>query len=177
MNKVETLANKLFELLAPKSERLLIAGSIRRIKKNPKDIDFVCVPRLQDGPPDLFGECPLVNVARQWINAQNDYQVHMNGDRMMRFFVDGVKIDLFFADEMNTGYIAVLRTGPRRFSKRLVTSVRKGGFRPDNVLMTNGYVYRRPPNGKPGAGDVIQVETENQLFALLGMGWIAPEVR
>ena len=54
LTQAQAIAREWQTLLAPACERIEIAGSIRRGKPEIKDIDLVCIPKIQT-EPDLFG--------------------------------------------------------------------------------------------------------------------------
>jgi len=125
------IANELVEILRPGCERIEIAGSIRRGKVNPKDIEIVAIPRFtEDADRDMFGN--EYNPRRvNWLEANIftaletgwgfDIAVRRNGSHYKRLMHhSGIACDLFITDARRWGAIYTIRTGPGQFSQMLV---------------------------------------------------------
>jgi DNA polymerase/3'-5' exonuclease PolX len=156
-------------LLRPACERIEIAGSIRRKKAEIGDIEIVCIPRY-DAIPDLFGnpveQYPLTDDV---LKAQ-DWQRVKNGERYKQFVLeDGTQLDLFLVTRETWGLQLLIRTGPADFSHRLVTARRHGGYLPGGWRVKDGRLH--------GYHGVLDTPEETDVFAALGMDWIAPEAR
>lgn len=63
LDKALEIAERIKELLAPYSERIEIAGSIRRKKPEVKDVELVAIPKPYD--VGLF-ESGIATVVNQW---------------------------------------------------------------------------------------------------------------
>jgi len=154
------------EILAPHCERIQVAGSIRRGKKTPKDVEIVAIPKRMRA--DLFdqetvtdpGFCEAVN---QWTKIKGE----PTGKYTQRLLPNGVKLDLFLATENNWGLILAIRTGPASYSKDvLVKRVHEMGYQ-----MNAGYLWQ------DGQADPVPVREETDLYDLLCLRWRDPEER
>jgi len=151
--KAKVIACKYLQLLKPFCLRIEIAGSIRRQKANPKDIELVAIP--QKRPSDLFGDeyqaCPeFVKVVNSWRKIKGE----PNGKYTQRALPEGINLDLFVASPENWGLIFAIRTGSAEFSHRiLATTWAIKGFK-----SINGTLYK---NNLP-----IQIREEIDLFSL-----------
>lgn len=175
------LAAELVALLSPYCERLEILGSLRRKTPTAGDIELLAIPKMLDEPMlDLFGE-----VVQHRVSSLLEHQVealladgvlHKRpptrwGDRFKAALYQGFPLDLFMTrDPANYGYQKVLRTGSAAFSKRLVTPVEKGGWLPAGLLCRDGYIWRTD-------GGTVATLEEEDVFALLGRDFVAPELR
>lgn len=144
--------------LEPHCERIAIAGSIRRGKPEPKDIEIVAIPKPYD--TGLF-ESGIATVVNQWEKVKGELPCKYT----QRVLPEGIKLDLFFATPENWGLIFAIRTGSAEFShKRLASRWSAMGYKSEGgVLMRDG--------------ESICVREEKDLFDLLGMAWIEPKDR
>jgi len=172
------IADQLIEALAPACEWIGVAGSIRRRKPNPKDVEIVYVPRMEARQVDLFGaveQVPLTDRAvARLVEAGNlawDEKVKRRGPRYKRLVhvETGAVVELFAARPDNLGLILALRTGPGEFNHLLVTARRYGGAMPAGMRMQGGYLWRD--------GERLETPTEEGFFAALGLPCWPPEER
>jgi len=188
--QAQSIANSLIALLAPACDLIAVAGSVRRLKPEVKDMEIVIVPVLTSVPGlgfDLFGTThellptfqPLL-LDRALIEMQDsrvleyDQRVKRNGTKYKRFIVqpdspNAIALDLFIAETGNFGNIYALRTGNSEFSKALVTPRRAGGLMPGHLRQEYGYLWH--------GGECIDCPTEEAFFAALGIRWIEPQFR
>lgn len=194
------LACSLKSHLAPGCERIEIAGSIRRGKPNPKDIEIVCIPAIVPihqiemfgagvAPVTTDGQIRLFDAALENLLAGGawafDRKLPRNGKRYKRLVhvESGTPCDLYVTDARRWGVIFVLRTGPGDFSKSLVVRAgRLGMFVDDGLLHRHRRQYGKDDKPLPcprGEACSLIVETPGELdfFAALGLPFIEPEDR
>ena len=169
------------EALSPACDRIMIAGSVRRHKPEPKDVEIVYIPRMVSERVDLFnyGDVPATEtLIRDLVNRgfwAFDEQVRRNGPLYKRMVQhplangDPVVIELFRADHDNWGYILALRTGPGDFNKIWATHSWDGGCLPADIALKDGYLWR---SGKP-----VAMPSEEEFFAAVGLPCWLPEER
>jgi len=169
------------EALSPACDRIMVAGSVRRCKPEPNDIEIVYIPRMVGRRKDLFSyeDVPATEAAVQELVERRfwrfDEEVKRNGPRHKRMVQcplasgDPVVIDLFRASADNWGYVLALRTGPGEFNKIWAAHPWDGGCLPVDVVLKDGYVWRR---GKP-----VSTPTEEAFFAEIGVPYWLPEER
>jgi len=144
--------------LSPHCNRIAIAGSIRRQKADPKDIEIVAIPKPYE--TGLF-ESGIAAVVNRWQKVKGELPCKYT----QRILPEGIKLDLFFATPENWGLIFALRTGSANFShKVLATKWVKMGYKSENGLLTR-------------EGEVYIIPEEKDLFNLLGLEWVKPELR
>jgi DNA polymerase/3'-5' exonuclease PolX len=140
--------------LLPHCSRVEIAGSVRRLKDEVRDIEVVCIPI----PERLASFASVVN---QWEKVKGDPQ----GKYTQRILPSGIKLDLFMATPENWGLIFAIRTGSANFSSHvLATGWVKAGYH-----SVDGYLTRN--------GQRIPVREEEELFDLIGIPWVEPSRR
>lgn len=149
-------------------DRLLIAGSLRRQKREIGDIELVVLPRM-DPVADLFGES-VPGLARSVLDdalAQlGDLHYTKNGERYKQFECEGRSIDLFIATPETWGCVATIRTGSADFSKWLVTARKYGGACPSHLHFKDGRIW----NG----ARALDTPGEHDVFAALEQPWVEP---
>ena len=150
-------ANMVKKQLEPYCERIEIAGSIRRKALFPNDIEIVAIPKPYD--TDLF-ESGIATVINTWEKVKGELPCKYT----QRLIPGGIKVDIFFATPDNWGLIYAIRTGSAEFSKKLATEWVKSGYHSQNGMLKR-------------FGKEIIIREEIELFKLLGINWIEPELR
>jgi len=171
------------EALAPGCDRVMMAGSARRGKAEPKDLEIVYISRMVKEQVDLFTviKAPATEKLIYDLIEQGfwhfDDQVKRNGPLYKRMVhsiynspgvgVPKMVIELFRANHVNWGLILALRTGPEDFMHLLVT--RLCGAIPVDMEMRAGFLWRR--------GQRLETPTEEIFFEEIGVPCWAPEER
>jgi DNA polymerase/3'-5' exonuclease PolX len=159
------VAQELLAELAPYTERIEVAGSLRRGCEEVGDIEIVAIAEFA---LDLFGEPFGESKVNQWLTGRG-IKPTKDGDRYKQFEFGGYQVDLFIAGLHNWGLIYMLRTGGAEFSKRMVTPKAWGGMMPLGFQVREGQVWR--------SGEPLAVATEQELFDLWGIQFIQPSGR
>ena len=133
---------------------------------------------------DLFGErhdekvSLLDGVIRQLLNDKpNLRRADKNGPRLKNFIFTTctglnkvhIPIELWLTTSKQWGIIKAIRTGPKEFSKHLVTRAHKYGPLPPGYSVSGGWLRY---NGQP-----VETADEEMVFALIGYGWRPPTER
>jgi DNA polymerase/3'-5' exonuclease PolX len=196
LETLQPLAQSLLEQLASACVRLEIAGSVRRGKADPHDLELVALPAIGEVTiPNLFGEIVerrTVNLLENALVAllqaeawEFDPEVKRNGPKYkrLRHGASGLCCDLFITDRRRWGYTFTVRTGPGDFSKALVKCAhRRGMFFNDSLLHKHAPVFDEKGNAKPcPAGEtclkIVATPEERDVFAALEIPWIEPGKR
>ena len=144
--------------LAPYCERIEIAGSIRRLRPEPHDIEMVAIPKPYEVGLFASGIAPIVN---RWEKVKGELPCKYT----QRMLPEGIVLDLFFARPENWGLIYAIRTGSADYSHWVLAAgwVRMGYHSVDGMLTWNG--------------EPVPVREEQDLFAMAGVAWCRPEER
>ena len=171
INLAKPLADQIAADLRPHCHRAEVAGSIRRMKANVKDVELVAIVQDWQGAFRALEKwgyfikpgCPEVTPWAPKVNA-----------RYLRMMLnDGLKLDLFITSPENWGGLFMMRTGsgvspdgnpyegfvPGMFGRWKKVS---GGGR-----MLNGYPTL--PDGRK-----VIVREESDYFRLCGVKWVDP---
>jgi len=146
-------AEKYLNILKLFCQRIEIAGSIRREKPEVKDIEIVCIPQ------DLTGFSAEVNKLQK-------VKGKPSGKYTQRILPEGIKLDLFIANEKNWGLIFAIRTGSADFSHKILACgwVKKGCHSKDGKLSDK-------------QGREIILREEEDLFDFIGIPFVEPRLR
>ena len=196
LEQAQQLANELCAELAPYCVRIEIAGSVRRLKAEPRDLEIVCITETGTFQmANLFGESqPVVLVNRledalsQYLTSdgpwQLDDQLRRAGPhyKRLRHKALDVACDLYITDARRWAYTFTIRTGPADFSTALVKRAHYLRSFFDGSLL-----YKHPPMFFDGrtvpcpigasCSQVVELAEEMDLFAALQMPYIPPERR
>ncbi|MDE1848864.1 MAG: hypothetical protein KGH55_02435 [Nanoarchaeota archaeon] len=148
--RVLALANKIVKQLKPFCSRIEIAGSIRRKKKNPHDIDIVLIAK-EDGKDKI----------KRLLEKEGRFL--QGGNKEMFFRIEGIDLDLFFTvpDEWGATLMAYSGQKGSNIGLRLV-AMRKG------LKLTNHGLFRKS-DGRRLAG-----KTERGIYESLGRPYKEP---
>lgn len=153
IEEAQKIANKYIDLLKPYCQRIEIAGSIRREKPEVKDIEIVCIPKN------------LIGFSKE-VNKLEKVKGEPTGKYTQRILPEGIKLDLFMANEENWGLIFAIRTGSAEFSHKVLACgwVKKGCHSKDGILTD-------------GQGRIIILKEEEHLFDFIGIHFVEPKLR
>lgn len=200
LNEAQAVANELVESLRTGCERIEVAGSVRRGKPEPKDIEVVVIAKWQViEHRDLLGDV----YATDRVNLLDDALEHCMGEygpwdfdtetprngpkyKRLRNRTRGVCCDLFITTPAAWGTIFTIRTGPGAFSQALVTMAQLiGGFVDGGRLHMHKREYKlvkgewKPQPCKAGDActQVATTPDERDFFRVLGVPWLEPHER
>lgn len=164
LDLAERYAAKIAEALRPLCQRIEIAGSIRRRRADVHDIDLVC--QIAVG-----GQAALQARCRQ------SCKVVAQGMQISRYQTSaGIQLDLYFA---HAAYPDALRVWPSNWGSVLLC---RTGSKEHNIFIASIARQRglrwTPGTGVcAGGGKIIASETEEEIFAALGLAYLPPERR
>ena len=190
LQQARSLADALAEALRPGCERISVAGSVRRGKPEPHDLEIVAIPKSTFVPTgNLFGEMseleldhftPALSDLLRSGRWEFDPLIKRNGPRYKRLreVQTGMCCDLFLATPAGWGGALAIRTGPAEFSQGLVTlALRQGKHVADGYLI---HGHPRTEGGSPKGSRcplILPTLTEEAFFSALGLQWCEPRDR
>jgi DNA polymerase/3'-5' exonuclease PolX len=162
------IAEHLVNRLKPGCERIIIAGSLRRQKREIGDIEVVAQPKLTPAL-DLFGE-PVAGMEHSGLDERlaslGTEGYTKNGPKYKQFIFGGASVDLFIASQETWGCVATIRTGSADFTHWLVTPRNKGGGCFSHLKFQEGRLM--------DGGKALDTSEERLLFVALEQDWIEP---
>lgn len=164
LDKAKVLAEELISLLSPACNRIVIAGSVRRQKPEPSDIELLVIPRgdcLDNMLKDLMGQ----EILAMRLNKRGS-RTYGPQNKLMVHLPSGMAVDIFSATEENWGMALFVRTGPKEWNIKAMSRFRQlsmQGHAYGGVTLSNGINFECP--------------TEAIVFNLLGWPYTPPGKR
>lgn len=181
--EAHALAVEAMNLLTQATERIAIAGSIRRRRADVGDLELVCIPIVERRTQvDLFGEAAgasahnhLDGLAAGLVESRVfGHRPDKNGRsafgvKYKRLTYRGVGLDVFSASAETWGAIFTIRTGSADFTHKLVTPRLMGGYLQTGRQVKDGRLW--------DAGRLLDTPEERDFLRECGVPWIEPEER
>jgi DNA polymerase/3'-5' exonuclease PolX len=104
----------------------------------------------------------FIRVVNRWFAVKGNA---MTGRYTQRVLPEGIKLDLFMATPDNFGLLMAIRTGSAEYSHQVLAK----GWRRLGYESKGGILWK---DGQP-----TYIRTEQELFDLLGILWLEPELR
>lgn len=147
--EAERIAKEIIAKLSPYCAQIQIAGSIRRRKPFPRDIDLVIVPSDRW---NLDGE--LIKMGKY----------KMSGMKITRVEMDSIPLDIYFATEETWATLLLIRTGSAQNNIRLASLAKKRGW---HLSASGAGLFNE--KGERVAGD-----SEESIYETLGLPYQEP---
>ena len=170
LEQARVIAEQLRDQFMPYCERIEIAGSVRRGRSEPKDLDLVVIPKTTV-ELDCFDN-PIGVRSLFHPEAMELGELKKNGPRHKQIWLPAheIHVELWIVlPPAQWGVILTLRTGPADFSMWIVTPRHKGGALPSFLKIQDGAVW----NGK----SALDVPEEQDFFRLLELPFMDPRER
>lgn len=177
-DKALKLAIEACTLIGDVTERIAIAGSIRRGKAQVGDIEIVCQPRFEGKVSLLAGRLNIL-LLKQTLAERKNKNGHRIawGARYVAAWFEGVALDVFIVQpDRQWGPTMVIRTGPGDANAALVTEYGRvnqefmvSGVCPAGMRFAEGAVWRGTQK--------LDTPEEWDVFAALGLPWLPPQMR
>ena len=160
LQEAEALAFKILQVIEPCCERVSIAGSVRRRRPEPNDIDIVLIPK-----PFMW------NQIQTSMRAELDARQGIAGTQLIRMYIPfanapapdrHIQVDFYAATEQTWGTILLIRTGSTDHNIRLCTHAKAL----DMMLSASRGVIEK--------GKVVASKTEEEIFKALILPYVAP---
>ncbi len=174
IGKARSVATALAASFEPYTERVHIAGSIRRGKQEVGDIEILYIPKLVEAPTDLFGaptgqpedmlETHLLRMMEMGVLAKRGGFGPKN--KLLVHVPSGIPLDVFRTDAANWGMALVVRTGPKDFNVRLMSRFQELGIAGHAYA---GVTYR--------GGKRFDCPTEEDVFKHAQWDYVEPKER
>lgn len=176
------IVHELADLIRPACERLEVVGSIRRGSPMVKDAELVAIPGTRHTVSLLELTDDLVARGIVEKALYGNTQTTKWGEKYRGMLYQGMKVELFLADEINWGFQRWLRSGPGEANHYIMAQII---YKRASLRFVDGYGWHSPGNlwqklkDKWVAADKVQlnIPDEDTLFALLGMPYIPPNER
>jgi len=165
LEDAEKLAAEIIGVIEPYTIKVAVAGSLRRRRPEPNDIDIVLIPK------PFMWESLLSKVAISCRNPTPEGSsglslggslVIRKGPKIATLKFPGSTVDFYVATPETWGILLLIRTGSKQHNIKLCSKAREMGL----MLSACRGVIRD--------GKVIASKTEQEIFAALGLSYVEP---
>jgi DNA polymerase/3'-5' exonuclease PolX len=170
------------------TERLIVAGSLRRRLAMIGDIEIVAVPKIERLTDGLFADHHVDadrlddRMAMLLENGEVSKRLDRNGSprwgpTLKYLTFQALRVDLFSPTIEQFGWHLVLRTGPAAFSRQLVvergrrTKDGRPGLLPPHIKPVDGWLTRGIARLR------IETPEERDIFELFNIPYLEPQER
>lgn len=168
------VAKELCSALKPVTNRLNVAGSLRRRKTAVGDVEILYVPQFENRPVNLFDrqDFDLAGELLQRMVADGTLKMrpNVNGsftwgnlNKLAIHTASGIPVDFFRASDENWFNYLVCRTGSMESNMRIA-----------NAAIARGMKWKPYGCGFEKDGQILRVEKEEDAFELVGLDYRQP---
>lgn len=165
LERAKAIAEELKWRLEPACERVEIAGSIRRQKPHPNDIELLCIPKFVGSVDQLdreIGALMIQGILGFRLNKLGS-RVYGPKNKLLVHLPSGIGVDIFSTTEECWPVALAIRTGPKESNVAIATAAQRKGWR----LRAYGSGFDTP-NGP------IHCQSEREVFELVGLPYQEP---
>lgn len=168
LERARKIAEEVVKRLAPHCQRIEVAGSIRRRKPYPNDIELLCIPKYVAGVDQLDREIGALFIQRILEFRLNKLgrKVYGPKNKLLLHRESGVGVDIFSTTEECWPVALVVRTGGKITNQRIAMAALRKGYQ----FHTYGSGFSTP-NGE------IVCHSEREVFETVGLPYQEPEER
>ena len=166
LERAKAIAEELKELLAPACERITVAGSIRRRKPFPNDIELLCIPKYVEGVDQLDKELGVLFVRGILTYRRNKRGSIGYGpqNKLLLHKPSGIGIDIFSTTKECWPVALVVRTGGKSTNMEIATRAIERGMR----FHAYGRGFTRAD------GSELVCYSEEDIFRAVGLRYLEP---
>jgi len=151
-NEVARLAKREYAFLKKYAKRIDLAGSIRRRKPDPSDIDFVIIPKNAEAKQAIYKHA-------------EKYKIRARGPHLLSYWLlprKRAQVDIYFAKPSYYGAMMLFATGPGGHNIGLRVFAKKQGKKLSQYGLFNSH------------GQLIASRTEKDIYRGLGRTYKGP---
>jgi len=166
LERAKAIAEEVKRLLEPVCEKIVIAGSIRRRKPYPNDIELLCIPKYVDGVDMLDAKIQTMihlDMLGYRLNKLGS-KVYGPKNKLLVHIESGIGVDIFSTTEECWPVALVVRTGGERTNKEIAFRAIERGMR--------FHAYGRGFTRADGSELICQ--SESDVFRAVGLAYREP---
>jgi len=166
LEKAKVIAEQVKALLEPACERITIAGSIRRRKPDPGDIELLCIPKYNAGIIDQLDGVIGLLIGQEILGLRRNKlgsTIYGPKNKLLVHLESGIGVDVFSTTQEQWPVALFVRTGGKETNKEIAARALARGLR--------FHAYGRgftTPNGE------IVCHSEREVFEAVGFGYLEP---
>ena len=155
--RAEALAGEILGWLEPLTDYAEVAGSYRRGRQDPGDLDVIVI---------LKNRVKLPEIAELWLAEGKASAVNWVGEKKTQLLIDGVKVDIRTSTPRALGAALLYFTGPAGYNIGIRSAAKRAGFK----LSEYGLFNRE-------TGEYIAGATEEDIYTAMGRNYRPPTER
>ena len=155
--RAEALAGEILGWLEPVTDYAEVAGSYRRGRQDPGDLDVIVI---------LKNRVKLPEIAELWLAEGKASAVNWVGEKKTQLLIDGVKVDIRTSTPRALGAALLYFTGPAGYNIGIRSAAKRAGFK----LSEYGLFNRE-------TGEYIAGATEEEIYTAMGRNYRPPTER
>ena len=155
--RAEALAGEILGWLEPVTDYAEVAGSYRRGRQDPGDLDVIVI---------LKNRVKLPEIAELWLAEGKASAVNWIGEKKTQLLIDGVKVDIRTSTPRALGAALLYFTGPAGYNIGIRSAAKRAGFK----LSEYGLFNRE-------TGEYIAGATEEDIYTAMGRNYRPPTER
>ena len=155
--RAEALAGEILGWLEPVTDYAEVAGSYRRGRQDPGDLDVIVI---------LKNRVKLPEIAELWLAEGKASAVNWVGEKKTQLLIDGVKVDIRTSTPRALGAALLYFTGPAGYNIGIRSAAKRAGFK----LSEYGLFNRE-------TGEYIAGATEEDIYTAMGRNYRPPTER
>ena len=155
--RAEALAGEILGWLEPLTDYAEVAGSYRRGRQDPGDLDVIVI---------LKNRVKLPEIAELWLAEGKASAVNWVGEKKTQLLIDGVKVDIRTSTPRALGAALLYFTGPAGYNIGIRSAAKRAGFK----LSEYGLFDRE-------TGEYIAGATEEEIYTAMGRNYRPPTER
>jgi len=165
LEKAKAIAEDFKKQLSPSCQRIEIAGSIRRRKPEPKDVELLCIPRYRGSVNLLDSQITMLMGEGVLALRRNKRGSTAYGpkNKLLVHVESGIGIDVFSTTEECWWVALCVRTGPKDSNIAIAKAAQRRGWR----LLAYGSGFSAP-------GGLLRCDSERDVFELVGLPYKEP---
>ena len=152
--RAEALAGEILGWLEPVTDYAEVAGSYRRGRQDPGDLDVIVI---------LKNRVKLPEIAELWLAEGKASAVNWVGEKKTQLLIDGVKVDIRTSTPRALGAALLYFTGPAGYNIGIRSAAKRAGFK----LSEYGLFNRE-------TGEYIAGATEEEIYTAMGRNYRPP---
>ncbi|MBA7610210.1 hypothetical protein ES703_17416 [subsurface metagenome] len=165
LEKARAIAEELKGLLEPACDRIEIAGSIRRQKPFPNDIELLAIPKYVAGVDQLgreLGAMVFLGILNLRLNKRG-IRAYGSKNKLMVHVESGIGVDIFSTTEECWPVASVVRTGGKITNQRISMAALRKGYR----FHAYGSGFSTPD------GEIV-CRSEREVFEAVNLPYLEP---
>lgn len=165
LERAQAIANNILKILEPACQRVTIAGSIRRCKPYPHDIELLCIPKYVDSVDMLDAKIQTMIYFDMLGYRLNKLGSKVYGPKnKLLVHPSGIGVDVFSTDHQCWPVALVVRTGGERTNKEIAFRAIERGMR----FHAYGKGFTRAD------GSELICQSEADVFRAVGLAYKEP---